>query len=215
MDLNRWGRTDRKLEEGEEAMTSQMTIGKKLFVSFGASVALTLILGGTSLWLISNMGASLNKIANVTARKQFLASEVDMSESDLLSAERGILLRTLTKEPALVAQCNEDFKNTSSLLKAKFDELAPMIETEEGRRVLASAQSANQTAQQLHQEFYSMAAAGKESEAAAFLKDKVIPNLDVLSQQAVTEKRLATEQMAEGLRKRLPSGPLAAGLRCP
>ncbi|HXS76223.1 MAG TPA: methyl-accepting chemotaxis protein [Terracidiphilus sp.] len=182
-------------------MTSQMTIGKKLFASFGASVALTLVLGGTSLWLISNMGASLSKMANVTARKQFVASEIDMGESDLVSAERGILLRTFTKEPALVAQYNEDFKNASSLLKANFDELAPLLETEEGRRLLATAQSAAQTAQQLHQEFYSMVAAGKESEAGAFLKDKVIPNLEILSQQAIAEKRLSSEHMTEGIKQ--------------
>jgi hypothetical protein len=50
-------------------MASQMTIGKKLFGSFGACLVLTLVVGGTSLWLISSLGNSLNKLAHVTARK--------------------------------------------------------------------------------------------------------------------------------------------------
>ena len=56
-------------------MASQMTIVKKLVGSFGASIALTLVVGGTSLWLISDLGASLKKTVNSTAHKQLLAAE--------------------------------------------------------------------------------------------------------------------------------------------
>jgi len=94
-------------------MASQMTIGKKLFVSFGAALALTLVLGGTSMWLISSLGASLNKTTNVEARKQALATEIDMGESDMLAAERGILLRAMLKDSALVAQYNQDFQKAT------------------------------------------------------------------------------------------------------
>ena len=83
-------------------MASQMTIGKKLFSSFGACVALTLAVGGTSLWLISSLGSSINKVAHVTARKQFLAAEIDGAESNMLAAERGILIRSMMKDAALM-----------------------------------------------------------------------------------------------------------------
>ncbi|HEY2471461.1 MAG TPA: methyl-accepting chemotaxis protein [Terracidiphilus sp.] len=181
-------------------MASQMTIGKRLFGSFGASLLLTMIVGGTALWLISSLGASLNKIATVTARKQFLASEIDMGESDMLAAERGILLRTLTKEPALVAQYNQDFQNATAEMKANLDAMSPLIETENGRRVLSAVQSDLDTAVHQHQEFYQLAAAGKDTEAAAFLKDKIVPNVDALSAQAISEKQLAGELMAAAIK---------------
>ena len=181
-------------------MASQMTIGKKLFGSFGASLLLTMIVGGTALWLISSLGTSLNKMANNTARKQFLAAQIDMGESDMLAAERGILLRALTKEPALVAEYNQDFQSSIAEMKANLDAISPLIETDEGRRVLSAVQSDLETAIHLHQEFFQMVTAGKDTEAAALLKDKVIPNLDALSAHATTEKQLAGELMTAAIK---------------
>jgi methyl-accepting chemotaxis protein len=181
-------------------MASQMTIGKKLFVSFGAALALTLVVGGASLWLISNLGASLTKLANVTARKQFLASEIDMGESDFLAAERGILLRTMTKEPALVAEYNQDFQNSTTAMKKNLDEISPLIETEKGRNLLSAIRGNLEAAIHLHQEFTQIAAANKDAEAAALLKDKIMPNLEELSKQALSEKELAGEHMAAALK---------------
>ena len=181
-------------------MASEMTVGKKLFGSFGASLLLTLIVGGTSLWLISSLGASLNKTANDTAKKQLLASEIDTNESDMVAAERGILLRTLTREPALVAQYNQDFQDATSLMKTNLDVLTPLIETETGRKVAAAIEANRGTAVQLHQQFLQLVSTGKETEAAVLLKDKVIPNLDSLSEQAAAEKRVAGELMAADIK---------------
>src|SRR3569832_1172411 len=121
-------------------MASQMTFGKKLFGSFGACFALTLVVGGTSLWLICDLGASLKKTVNSTARKQVLAADIDTAESDMLAAERGILLRALTKETALVARYNQDFQNASSRMKKDIDEMRPLIETESGHQVINAIQ---------------------------------------------------------------------------
>src|SRR3569832_1152821 len=104
-------------------MASQMTIGKKPFGSLGACIALTLVVGGTSLWLISDLGASLKKTVNSTARKQVLAADIDTAESDMLAAERGILLRALTKETAHEARNKQDFQNASLRMKKDVDEM--------------------------------------------------------------------------------------------
>jgi CHASE3 domain sensor protein len=119
-------------------MGSQMTIGKKLFSCFAASLALTLVVGGTSLWLISSLGASLKRTANVIARKQLLAAEIDTRESDMLAAERGILLRGMMKDSALVAQYNQDFTVAAEKMKGSLEQMRPLIETEEGHRILSA-----------------------------------------------------------------------------
>jgi methyl-accepting chemotaxis protein len=181
-------------------MASQMTIGKKLFGSFGASLLLTLIVGGTSMWLISSLGASLNRTANDTAKKQLLAAEIDVAKSDMLAAERGILLRSLTREPALVAQYSQDFQNATSSMKANLDILTPLLETENDRKDAAAIEVDRGTAVQLHQQFLQMAAVGKDTEAAAFLKDKIMPNLDALSKQAAAERQVAGELMAADIK---------------
>ncbi|MBS1998433.1 MAG: hypothetical protein JSS86_19045, partial [Cyanobacteria bacterium SZAS LIN-2] len=134
-------------------MASQMTIGKKLFGSFGACLALTLVVGGTSLWLISGLGASINKLAHVTARKQFLAAEIDGTESDMLAAERGILLRSMMKDAALVAQYNQDYQTAASEMKSQLQEMTPLIESEAGRKVITAIQTDLDSSTRLHQEF--------------------------------------------------------------
>jgi len=119
-------------------MASQMTIGKKLFSSFGACVALTLAVGGTSLWLISSLGSSINKVAHVTARKQFLAAEIDGAESNMLAAERGILIRSMMKDADIVAQYNQYYQNAVSALKIELQEMKDLDEIQEVRYVLAA-----------------------------------------------------------------------------
>jgi methyl-accepting chemotaxis protein len=181
-------------------MASQMTIGKKLFGSFGAAIALTLVVGGTSLWLISNLGASLKKTVSVSARKQLLAANIDMGESDMLAAERGILLRAMMKDASMVAQYSQDYQTAVSGMRAHLQEITPLIETEDGRKVVAAIESDLDTTTRLHQEFLQFVTAGKDTEAAAFMKEKIIPNLESLSKQAGNEKQLIAEQMATALK---------------
>ena len=190
-------------------MESQMTNGKKLIISFGAALALTLVLGGTSMWLISSLGASLNKTTNVEARKQALATEIDMGESDMLAAERGILLRAMLKDSALVAQYNQDFQKATSSMKKNLDAMAPLIESEQGRKVISEIENDLNLANSLHEEFFQLAASGKDAEAGAVMKAKLIPNLDALSQQAKTERQLAGEHMAAALKD--TSGKISLG----
>jgi methyl-accepting chemotaxis protein len=51
-----------------------------------------------------------------------------------------------------------------------------------------------------HHEFFQLVSSGKDTEAAAFMKEKIIPNLDELSKQAVLEKQLAAELMETALK---------------
>jgi len=86
-------------------------------------------------------------------------------------------------------------------MKGRLQEMTPLIETEDGRKVIAGIQSDLDTATRFHQEFLQLVTSGKEAEAAAFMKEKVIPNLESLSKQAATEKQLTAELMATALKE--------------
>jgi methyl-accepting chemotaxis protein len=73
--------------------------------------------------------------------------------------------------------------------------MRPLIETQSGRQVINAIQSDLETCVRLHQDFLQLVNAGKDNEAAAFMRDKVIPSLEELSRQAVQEKQLAAELM--------------------
>jgi methyl-accepting chemotaxis protein len=190
-------------------MGSKMTIGKKLFVSFGASLILTLVVGGTAIWLISSLGNSLDRAVNVTGAKRFLAAKIDTDNSDMMAAERGILLRSFTKEPALAAQCAHDYSDASSQLKSDLEALKPLADTDEERKQIDTTATELGNLDGYHQEFYQLAMSGKLDEGAARLKDKILPALGILSEQAVSMKQLENDQMTVAVKD--ASGKVSLG----
>jgi methyl-accepting chemotaxis protein len=181
-------------------MSTKWTIGKKLFAGFGASLLLTLIVGGTAIWLISSLGKSMDRAVNVNAQKRFLAAQIDGHESDMMAAERGILLRTLTKEPSLVAQYNQGYLDSSAQMKTDMDTLKPLIENDAERSALSAAETARDSAVRLHQEFAQLASSGKAEEAGVLLKDKIIPALNDVSAQCVATKQVENDLMATAVK---------------
>src|SRR6185437_12200026 len=105
-----------------------------------------LIVGGTAIWLIGDLGTSINHLANVSAEKRFLAAQTDGNESDMVAAERGILLHGFTKEPALVSQYNQQYADTSATMKNNCDTFRPLAESAEERNVVDAIETNRQAA---------------------------------------------------------------------
>ena len=106
-------------------MTSKMTIGKKLFLSFGAALVLTLVVSLVALQSLGSLGAMLDRVMNKTARKQYLACSIDTGEADVVAAERGVLLRALTKEQTLMERNNRDFGQALESMKNQASSSCP------------------------------------------------------------------------------------------
>lgn len=155
-----------------------MTIGKKLLLSFGAVLVLTLVVSGTAIWGISTLGTSMDNVVNVAGQKRYLVSRIDVNISDLVAAERGIMLRMYTKEPSLIAQYNRDFHTTLDQWKQNLDQVAPLMRTAEEQKALADLQSAHDNIGRMHEQFYGLVTAGKNEDAATYLKEKLLPALD-------------------------------------
>jgi len=166
----------RKKERSE--MKAQMTIGKKLFLGLGSSLALTLIVGGTAVWTIGNLGASLERVINVDARKRFLSSQVSMNVSDVISAERGILARAFMKDRATVEVYNQQLHGALDQWKTNMQVLIPLNETAETKKLLEEMQANHDTTARLHEDFYRFASTGKVEAAAEVYKDKITPELN-------------------------------------
>ena len=83
-------------------MRLQMTIGRKLFSSFGAELALTLLISLVALQSFSGLDEQVRKLADSNARKVYLAADINMAISDVSAAERGILLRAYMQDNATV-----------------------------------------------------------------------------------------------------------------
>jgi CHASE3 domain sensor protein len=72
---------------------SNMTIGKKLFLSFGAALALASGIGFGALRSIGSLQGQMQQLIAKDARKLYLAADINTALSDVIAGERGILLR--------------------------------------------------------------------------------------------------------------------------
>ena len=78
-----------------------MTIGRKLFLSFGAVMAITLLIALGALVNNAALSATVERVVYSTSVKQAIADEIDIKVTDLISIERGLYLHTLVKRPCL------------------------------------------------------------------------------------------------------------------
>lgn len=168
-----------------------ITIGKKLFLSFGAALALTLAVSCLSLLSIGSLGSNLDEVAKVEAVKWYLASDISTIMSDFLAEERGILAQSFMKDKAVMEGYNQQFHESRAKFKKRVDQFIPLIETEVGRRGIQELQADEEQIAQSYEEFYRLASAGQTEAASAMVKDKVLP---LILQSKATSDQLVQHQ---------------------
>lgn len=177
-------------------MTSQMTIGRKLFVSCAASLVLMMALGGSALWLIRALGASLDRIVNNTGMKRYYASQIDMYESDMLSASRGVLLRAMLRDPETSEKYNQDYLEARAQASRNLDSSKSLSTSAVEQQDTTSVQKDLETIDVAYQEFHELAKSGKFDDAAALQKTKLVPAFDAIDREVTAIKQRANESMA-------------------
>ncbi|MGD0298771.1 MAG: methyl-accepting chemotaxis protein [Bryobacteraceae bacterium] len=115
-------------------MQSQMTVGKKLMFSIGAMLLILLVLAGSSLYSISTLGDELNKTANQTAKKLDTFGLMATNASEMLSFERGVLVRLTMKDVPKAEGYHNSFEEHARLLADEINEMRPLLQTEQGKR---------------------------------------------------------------------------------
>ena len=114
-------------------MAGSWTIGRKITAGFAVSFALTLGIGGVAVWGLSSVVAAKDHALNVNAALLVDAERYQGAFDRKASSVRGFLL---TKDPAFLAELRgerETMKGLASRLKL-------MAVTEEGRRLLETAE---------------------------------------------------------------------------
>src|ERR1035441_62482 len=101
-------------------MQRQMTIGRKLFLSFGAALVLTLAVSFLALNDIGNLGGMADRLVKVSARKQALSGDINTRMADILAAERGILLRAYMKDKATMEQYRSEERRVGKECRSRW-----------------------------------------------------------------------------------------------
>lgn len=180
-------------------MTSQMTLGKKLFLSFSAALALTLVISFVALESFSSVGRQVKDLVGRNTRELYLAGEINTAMSDIIAAERGILVRAFMNDYGTVEKYKGQEAEAAARLKGSLDEFTKMIETTEGRQLAGKIQDAETLIAQHHSEMTAYVDKHDLDAAAKAYAEKVMPNAKVVSEAAVALIKLTNHlAMAAG-----------------
>jgi len=163
---------------------SQMSIGKKLFTSAGAALGLTLVVSVVSLYGFTEMAAVVNTLVKGNARKLALSGEVTRDSVRLAALESNLTLEGLRHDKRAIESEAQSFRDCAGAMKKLTDEYASLIETDEGRGMIAVLQAATDKVLQNHNRLYELLNSDKADEAARDFRTNAEPALDQLGNQA-------------------------------
>jgi methyl-accepting chemotaxis protein len=152
-----------------------MPIGKKLYLSFGAAFALSIALGVTALFSISNLSALLHAAVTSTAQKQQLAGSLSAAASEMLAADRGILVRSYMKDVPAMEKYNRDFDDENAAANLILDKLEPLLVRPEAKHLTAHLRILNGQIEEANKTVYDLAVKGESDAAAKAYADKFLP----------------------------------------
>jgi methyl-accepting chemotaxis protein/methyl-accepting chemotaxis protein-1 (serine sensor receptor) len=168
-----------------------MTTGRKLFLSAGAALAMTVLMGGAALFNIDSLSRTIDKLARVEARKSYLAGDIGTGMAEYIGWERGIIARAYMNDKPTMEQYNQGFHDTAARLKKDIAEVTPLLETEDGRKIAGDLQTGIDAIERNHEPYWNQAASGQLDAAAASYRDSINPDV---KQGAALAKRLVQSQ---------------------
>ncbi len=164
-----------RIQRRRTEMHSQMTLGKKLMLGFGSIIAVALILGATSLNAIGKLANSFDTTVTKSVRKLVLADLINVASSDLLAAQRGVIVYGYAKNPAGIENAKQLFSSASTRYEKAIQEIRPLIENEEAKRVTGELESGLSTWQSVTAEVIRLAEAGDADGAMKVAAEKGLP----------------------------------------
>ncbi len=176
-----------------------MTIGKKMMLSVGAMLLALLALAGTSLYSIVTLGHALDTAANETAKKLDLAGSLSTTSSEMLSFERGVLVRLAMKDLPKAESYHSSFNACAKALKDLVAEIRPLVYLDQGKKdldVLVNGETAWFPA---HQELWDIGSKG-DLEGASGIYDKRTLQIGKDMQKAADDlKQVQLQLLAEAV----------------
>src|SRR5437879_3060288 len=104
-----------------------MTIGKKLMGGSIGILMLSLLLAVSSFYTTETLGNELSHTAAVTSRSLDLAGVTSTEAADMLSAERGLLLRLALGDQAGAGQLHDKFASAARNLDRDMKQLSEVL----------------------------------------------------------------------------------------
>jgi methyl-accepting chemotaxis protein len=155
-----------------------MNLTRKLLGGFGAMLALVLMSGAAGLWVVHDFKDDLDRAANVTARRQYLAGEVSSAASEMTGMARGGMLAAVVGDQEHLAAYQRQFGGPEGRLQKALGELSRMGGTQEAEALLRRLDQQASLAVQGQQELLSAMANQRLDAALVIFSQKLQPQLE-------------------------------------
>ncbi len=173
-----------------------MTVGKKLLISSGAMLAMTVLMGIGSLSSIKSLNTELETATQKTARRLQLAGTMDTAGSDMLAGMRGVVMFSYGKNPSKVDMCRRQFDTAAATWQDAIDEVRPLIVREDGRRLVNQLQDQLTEWKSVIVEVSQAAGAGDPPGAMSIALSKGLPIYEANTRDTAAFRKIQNEILA-------------------
>src|SRR5271154_258899 len=178
-------------------MFGKITIGKKLFLSIGAVVVASLVMGVLMFVSLSRVGAGMDRVVNENVKRQYLANQMYINITEMISLARGMQIQAMLKNQASVDKFHEDYRTELSKLQANIPQFAPLIVTPQGQEFLQAVTSGSSRLGDFNEQLYQKASSHDIDGSTALLTNEFIPFANQLQAGSASIAHLQIGLMAE------------------
>ena len=172
-----------------------MSLTRKLLTAFSALSVLLVLLAGACLLITQSLNADLDRAANVTARRQYLAGAVDTTASEMAGIERGSMLAAILGDKARADQLQQDFRGKAEVMRKALAELHILSASDASAMLLKTLDQQASLVSAAQQELARALSNQQMDAALSMFSQKVQPSLEEIARQASA----LVEQQAHGL----------------
>jgi CHASE3 domain sensor protein len=120
---------------------TNFTIGKKLFLSFGAALLASITMGAVTFSSIARMSASYDSTAVIQVGRQIMFDNVKLYVAQLVSLNRDMELRGSAKDSEGMEQKHSEAMAQLDQLNSLLATIRPLLVTPGGRVVMQTQQA--------------------------------------------------------------------------
>ncbi len=161
-----------------------MSLTGKLLGGFGVMLALLLLLIGGTLMVTRDLNLDLDRAANVTARKQYLAGKVNAAASSMASFERATVLSAVLGEKGRSDEYPDKFQACAAELQKGMRGLHQLAESQETAALLERLDQQAAAVMDAHGEFRRAMGNQQMDAALGIFAQKLQPQLEEIGRQA-------------------------------
>ncbi len=181
--------------------TSNWTIGKKVGMGVGGMCAMVLVLTGVAFMGLRSVGEEFEAAANQDAIKLDVADSIDTAGSEILSNQRGELVRFYMHDLKTAEKYHTLALDQAKQAEALLVRVQPLIVSEEGKRFHSSVSSVIQAIPSDEDKVWELGSGGHSDAAAKFYAEQTLPRIQQLNKLTGEWSQHERDDLAAGVEK--------------